>query len=232
MKKNFFSALLLATATLHAELSMAEGLALSGTRLIYDATKKEASITVNNTGKNVPHLVQSWVSDINLKTENIPFITTPPLSKLGPNSTVPVRVVNVMTGNQLLPADRESLYLLHVRAVPATEKSDNPQRMTVAIQNTIKLLYRPAGLSSKEAMSAAEKLTVSALARGVKFENPTPYAVTLTNMTINGANVERPGVVMPFASLTVPFSTATPQRVTFSSINDFGGVTPARNLTL
>ncbi|WP_049101602.1 fimbrial biogenesis chaperone [Klebsiella oxytoca] len=213
-----------AAAFLGAVSAQADGLTLSGTRLIYDATKKEASINLNNQGKSPPQLVQSWVSDKNRGVKDIPFIITPPVSKLSPNATATIRVVYV-GGNVPVPDDRESLWLLNVRAVPATEKKDNPARLTIATQNVIKLIYRPAGLTSAAAAKAGESLTVSPVASGVRFANPTPYVVTLSGVTINGKAVERPGTLEPEDSLTLPFKEGSPARVTWRTINDFGGLT-------
>lgn len=232
MSNIFHSTCILALTAIYSNLCLADGLTLNGTRLIYDATKKEASIMLANRGRSVPHLVQAWVSDVNSHTEKIPFITTPPLSKLGQDSATPVRVVNISTENDILPGDRESLFLLHIRAVPATEKKEKPQRMTVAIQHTIKLIYRPVGFSGKEATLAIDKVVVSAVDTGVNFYNPTPYVVTLTNVFMNGNKVERPGVVMPFSSLAIAFTSEKPNEITFSSINDFGGMTPTRKVNL
>ena len=203
--------------------ALADGLALSGTRLIYDATKKEASINLNNQGKSPPQLIQSWVSDSE-GGKNIPFITTPPVSKLSPNATATVRVVYV-GGSPRVRDDRESLWLLNIRAVPATEKKDKPTRLTIATQNVIKLIYRPAGLTSAGAAKAGESLKVSAEAAGVRFTNPTPYVVTLTGVTINGRSVERPGTIEPQGSLTLPFDGGKPAQVSWRTINDYGGLT-------
>lgn len=204
--------------------SLADGLTLGGTRLIYDATKKEASITLENSGKSSPQLVQAWVSDKNRKTAGIPFVVTPPVSKLSQNATTTVRVV--YTGRDAaLPTDRESQFLLNVRAVPATEKQDNPQRLTIATQNIIKLIYRPAGLTSDGASKAGENLRVTRDGNGVRFQNPTPYVVSLTGVSINGQKVERPGTIQPRESLTVPSPAGAPSSVVWRTINDFGGMT-------
>lgn len=213
-----------AAASVGSVSALADGLALGGTRLIYDASRKEASINLNNQGKSPPQLVQSWVSDANKGVNNIPFITTPPVSKLSQNATTTIRVVYV-GGNARVPDDRESLWLLNVRAVPATEKKDNPTRLTIATQNIIKLIYRPAGLTSAGAGKAGESLTVSAEAAGVRFTNPTPYVVTLTGVSINGKSVERPGTIEPRGSLTLPFDGGRPAQVSWKTINDFGGLT-------
>lgn len=208
--------------------SHADGLTLGGTRLIYDTAKKEASISLNNAGKSTPYLVQVWVSDMQRQTRNIPFIATPPLFKLGLNGDSAVRVV--YTGTPDLPTDRESVFLLNVRAIPAVEKKVDPKRLTIATQNIIKLIYRPKGLSSKEAGQAWQKLKVSLAPGGVSFENPTPYVVTLTGMRINGKKVDRPGTIMPNASKVVPVQERSVSSVTFSTINDFGGMTTQREV--
>lgn len=207
-----------------SSLTLADGLTLGGTRLIYDATKKEASITLENSGKSSPQLVQAWVSDKNRKTGGIPFVVTPPVSKLSQNATATVRVVH--TGrNAALPTDRESQFLLNVRAVPATDKQDSPQRLTIATQNIIKLIYRPAGLTADGASRAGESLKITRDGNGVRFQNPTPYVVSLTAVSINGQKVERPGTVQPGESLTVSSPAGVPSSVVWRTINDFGGMT-------
>lgn len=203
--------------------AFADGLTLGGTRLIYDAAKKEASINLSNQGSSPPHLVQSWVSDKNRNVKDIPFVITPPVFKLFQNTTSTIRAVYV--GEDRLPNDRESLWLLNIRAVPATEKKDNPARMTIATQNIIKLIYRPTGLTSAGAEKAGESLTLSIADGGVQFANPTPYVVTLAAVTINGKPVERPGTIEPKSSLLLPFQEGKPARVTWRTINDFGGLT-------
>ena len=220
--KTFYSLLCSVSLLVFSTLAVADGLTLSGTRLIYDATKKEASISLENSGKSPQQLVQAWVSDKNRNRSNIPFIVTPPVSKLAQNSTTFIRVV--YTG-QSLPADRETQFLLNVRAVPAIEKQDNPQRLTIATQNIIKLIYRPAGLTSAGASQAGESLRVTRAGNDVRFENPTPYVVSLTGVVINGQKIERPGTIQPQDNLTVPFQGGVPSSASWRTINDFGGMT-------
>ncbi|MBE0398489.1 fimbria/pilus periplasmic chaperone [Citrobacter amalonaticus] len=54
---------------------------IGGTRIIYDATKKDASITVSNPD-NHPYLIQTWVDNVENVTKEVPFIVTPPLYRL------------------------------------------------------------------------------------------------------------------------------------------------------
>ncbi len=208
--------------------SNAEGLTLGGTRLIYEAAKKEASIPLSNSETRTAYLVQAWVTDLQGGEQHIPFIATPPLFKLGASGDTSVRVAYTATPE--LPSDQESVFLLNVRAVPSVEKKDNPARLIIATQNIIKLIYRPEGLNSREAGLAWQKLTVSRTATGIAFGNPTPYAVTLSSVTVDGKKIERPGNVLPKSTAVVPVRQGTISHVTFSTINDFGGLSPSRNI--
>lgn len=58
------AALALALALI-AQNSFAGGVALSSTRVIYDGSRKEASLTVNNKSTTDEFLIQSWIDDAN-----------------------------------------------------------------------------------------------------------------------------------------------------------------------
>lgn len=220
-------------ALLLPQFCQANGLTLGATRLIYEADRKEASVPLRNSVRNVPHLVQSWVSDFdNRSPDNIPFITTPPLFKLAADSESPVRVVYVGNGQSALPGDRESLFLLNVRAIPAVKKKNNPARLTIATQNIIKLIYRPQGLTARAAAAAGDKVQVSVNAGRVTFRNPTPYVITLTGVTVNGQKIERPGTIRPFSSRDVSEHNGKVRHVSWSIINDWGGITPSHTVSL
>lgn len=40
------------------------GVLIGGTRVVYDGTKKETSLSVTNQDKDTPYLIQSWVDNI------------------------------------------------------------------------------------------------------------------------------------------------------------------------
>lgn len=219
-----------ATLMVSSFFSYASGLTLGATRLIYPAGVKEATVPLSNGSEKVPYLIQSWVSDLSQKTENIPFITTPPVFKLLPEKLTAVRVVNLSDGAQVLPQDRESVYLLNVRAIPAVEKKNNPTRMTVSTQNIIKLIYRPKGLTAKAAGLAWEKQQATKGTGYITIANPTPYVVTLTQMKINDKSIERPGLVMPFSTKKIDTEIKDLQKISFSIIDDYGGVSPRKDI--
>ncbi|HEY3591994.1 MAG TPA: molecular chaperone [Buttiauxella sp.] len=211
----------------------ASGLTLNATRLIYQGNMKEASVMLRNNIQDTPHLIQSWVSVFNGdEVSGIPFITTPPLFKLASESEMPVRVVYIGSDNSALKDDRESLFLLNIRAIPAVEKMKNPARLTIATQNIIKLIYRPKGLSQKDASEAGEKLKITAKRKEIIFKNPTPYVVTLTSVTIDGQKIERGKTILPYSSQNISVQASEPRVVSWSTINDWGGITPLRTIKL
>ncbi|EHN6806792.1 molecular chaperone [Salmonella enterica] len=206
----------------------AGGLTLGGTRLIYDARKKEASIPLSNSDNRTSWLIQVWVTDLQGREEHVPFVATPPLFKLGTSSDTTVRVAYTATPD--LPPDKESVFLLNIRAVPSVEKKENPARLIIATQNIIKLIYRPSGLTSREAGLVWQKLCVRRTAAGIAFRNPTPYLATLSAMSIDGKKIERPGNVLPGSTVVVPVHQGMVHGVTFRTINDFGGLGPSRDV--
>lgn len=107
-----------------AQNSFAGGVALSSTRVIYDGSRKEASLTVNNKSTTDEFLIQSWIDDAN-GNKKTPFIITPPLFKLSPTKNNVLRIVNT---TNTLPQDRESVYWINVKAIPA--KSEDAEAKT------------------------------------------------------------------------------------------------------
>lgn len=224
---------IIAVALLLPHHCIANGLTLGATRLIYEAGQKEASVSLRNTVRNTPYLVQSWVSDFDSRnTANVPFITTPPLFKLNAEKESPVRVVYIGKGKSALPGDRESVFLLNVRAIPAAEKKQPSARMTIATQNIIKLIYRPQGLNARAAAAAAEKLQVTVMPGRVTIHNPTPYVVTLANMAVNGKKLSRTGTIRPFSSRDFSVQSGVIRHVSWNIINDWGGLSQTQTVNL
>ena len=80
MKSKFVA---LALSLFLSQSVLAGGVGLSATRVIYDGSKKEASLTVQNKSKTEEFLIQSWVDDA-AGSKKTPFIITPPLFRLDP----------------------------------------------------------------------------------------------------------------------------------------------------
>ena len=110
MKASLFSTLLTLTLIAPSFAANAQGIQLGRTRVIYDASKKEASLPLVNTEKELPWLIQSWVINSDNKTR-APFIITPPLFRLDPKSEQTLRI---MKSDNITKKNVESLYYLIV----------------------------------------------------------------------------------------------------------------------
>lgn len=209
------------TLALISQNSFAGGVALSSTRVIYDGSRKEAALTVNNKSTTDEFLIQSWIDDAsgNKKT---PFIITPPLFKLSPAKNNVLRIVN--TSNSL-PQDRESVYWVNVKSIPAkSEDSEGKNVLQIAVRTRLKLFYRPAGLKGNS-MDGWSKLQFTRVgANQIKVENPSAFNLTFNKFYANGHDIEKSGMVPAKGSLNIEMPTGTGKvnEVKYSIINDFG----------
>ena len=203
------------------------GVLLGGTRVVFGEKDREGHISMKNTGVS-PYIIQAW-SDAGEGQNKTPFVVTPPLSRLDPGKENILRIVRGPAS--ALPADRESVFWLNVKEIP--EKSSDEDVLQVAVRSRIKLFYRPSGLPGKAA-EAKDRLqwAVASNDKGeavLKVANPTPYYITLTTLDINGGQqVIDADMAAPFGEQVYPLAAVkSPQeiQVTFSTINDYGGVT-------
>lgn len=207
------------------------GFSLGSSRVIYDGAKNEATIAVINTAKNSPFLAQSWISSY---TENDkakpPFVLTPPLYRQDTGKNT-LRIVR--TGGNL-PADRESVFWLNVKAIPATAKPDQTSSSLIfAYVMRIKLFYRPAGISGNS-VSAYKELSFSRQGDKLIAKNPTPYHITLNKVSIGGKEIKDVAAMVPplsEQSYLLPGNVSGNQ-VSYKAVNDQGGVTPEENKNL
>ena len=214
LRNNLFIGLL---ATFAAS-SVYAGVNIGGTRVIYDGAKKETAIDVSNPD-NVPYLIQSWFDNPENSVGKIPFIITPPLYRLDRGQENMMRIVRA--GN--LPDNKESMYWLNIKAIPAAEKKSNS--LQIAVKTRIKLIYRPASLKSKDPEDFAQQLKWKISANHISVSNPGKYYMNFNQITVAGKNVPEPTYVAPGASATFSLPTGvTSGPVTFKLINDFGGV--------
>jgi P pilus assembly protein, chaperone PapD len=222
--KSWFAVSIIGALSLSASAMAADsgGVGLGATRVIYNEGDAQISLSVRNTSKTVPYLIQAWVmTPDNKKTQD--FITTPPLFVL---NTASENLLRIMYVGPALPKDRESLFYASVRAVPSTTKKEEGSVLKIATQSVIKLFWRPKGLSIS-VNQAAEKLRCDWSGQSVTVHNPTPYYITLTGLTLGGKGVKNQ-MVSPLGSFRfdVPKG-AVNQTVSYRTINDYGAETPS-----
>lgn len=205
---------------------------VSGTRIVYPAGQKEVSVQLNNRG-SLPALAQVWLeSESELAHTTIPFVITPPLSRVEPNTGQTIRLL--YTGEPLVE-DRESLFYFILLDIPP--KPNNPEELKnylqISLQSKLKLFFRPASLANSDPAKALEQVKWSLSTHHnqthLVIDNPTPFHITFRHIdaVIEGKNYILNDVPMikPFTDITVAIVGATTgqlNKVGYVAINDYG----------
>ncbi|MBD2813666.1 molecular chaperone [Xenorhabdus sp. Flor] len=226
--KYFLILILIIIYIFSANVSFA-GVVIGGTRVVYNSDRKEASISISNPETDVSYLIQSWVQGENDETK-VPFIITPPLFKLTAGNETVLRIVK--TGDNL-PNDRESLFWLNVKSIPAIVKSEQNQ-LQITVKSKFKLFYRPADLADNASI-AYKTLKFKVKGHQLTAENPTPYYVSFSYLIIGNSSksheIQPAGMIAPFGQLSWDIPIKNINYVSWKTINDFGGVTPEEKHT-
>ena len=201
--------------------SLAGGIVLQRTRVIYDASRKEAALPISNQADKTPYLIQSWVEDTQGKRGA--FIITPPLFRLNAGEDSSLRI---MSSGTSLPQDKESLFHLNVRAIPALEKgrAENANTLTLVIKSRIKLFYRPAHLKG-EWYDAYKSIEYKRNKNTLNIYNPSAYYVVFAGLSLGNIDLtNRIEYIAPGETkqLSLPPAT-TGNEVRWAAINDYGG---------
>lgn len=206
------------------------GVSFSRNRIIFPASEKAVSITVNNRSDNT-YLVQAGVSADADKKIPAPFMVTPPLFRLEKNDN---NIMRIMRAGGDMPQDRESVFYFFASAIPSQsvptmvpgKAGTTGARVTIAMKTVLKLFWRPESLGISP-VNALSKLSFVNVPGGVVVKNPTPYYQSFAALTFDGVaqDIDRqPSMVSPFSELrfTAPLSV---RQVTWSVMNDYGGAT-------
>ncbi|ECC9150634.1 molecular chaperone [Salmonella enterica subsp. salamae] len=228
----FFLALLAFTAQ--------ASIVVGGTRIIYPANKKEVQVTLKNSDEGVKYLVQSWVS--NIDDSKAPFIVTPPIYKMEGGRQALLHVVFTGDKNQL-PVDKESLFVANIKSVAAMpEELKDKNTLQFAMKTRLKLFWRPTQLTNNDALTAWEKVVFRRQGEALIAKNPTPFYISLLDLTVGGKAVQplnAKHVPEALAMTLAPFSeqqfripSGASGKVAWSAVNDFGAATATRQQNL
>lgn len=222
----WFSAFCLAGLLLNSSQTFA-GVIVGATRVVFNADKREAELTVENPTKSVPYLIQSWIDNYaESDTQKPPFTMTPPLFRLDPGQENILRIIPTTTA---LPQDRESVFMVNVKSIPSSDES-NKNQLQITVRTRIKLFWRPTALNNDDAAKAYEALTFSRQGDNVVVNNPTPYYVSFYSVNIGGKEIKDAGMVAPRGTLALKASNGG--LVRWKAIDDFGGITKEAHATL
>jgi P pilus assembly chaperone PapD len=202
---------------------------LQSTRVIFDASNKEATMLVRNDGQEEA-LIQSWMASAN-EDEDPPFALVPPLARIPQQSTQLLRILFEGDG---LPEDRESVAWLHVQDIPRNPSGDNV--LQLAIRHAVKVFYRPRGLKGNVANAPRElawRLVKDTQGTAVEVTNPTAYHVSMVGIRLGQGDASQAlaegQMVAPQTTHRFPLDSkhaADDVVLTFTSINDYGGDDP------
>lgn len=199
------------------------GVVVGGTRVVYDGSRKEASISVKNSEKTKPYLIQSWVEDATQPAPGkAPFIMTPPLFRLDGEQENVLRIIR--TGGEF-PEDRESVFWVNIKSIPASEQTEENQ-LLISVKSRIKLFYRPAGIPG-DVTNAYQALVFTRAGEELRVNNPTPYYVSFFRVSVGDKDINDAGMVAPKSSLAWTLPKGASSTVSWQAINDYGGITPA-----
>ncbi|ELV52667.1 chaperone protein focC [Escherichia coli 99.1753] len=241
--------LLLLLFACHSTVANA-AVALGATRVIYPANQKQVLLPVTNNDPASVYLIQSWIENAG-DQKDTQFVITPPLFSMQGKKENTLRIINAT--NHQLPGDRESLFWVNVKAIPAMEKDQkNENTLQLAIISRIKMFYRPTNLAMAPEEAPAMLrfrrsgsnltlinptpyfITVTNMKAGnsnLTLINPTPYFITVTNMKAGNSNLPNT-MVPPKGEVSVDIPHAATGDISFQTINDYGALTPRIKATM
>ena len=200
------------------------GVQLGRTRLFIEGGAQNVSFDVANWNR-APILVSTWVEDLKDQPTDA-FMTTPSLMQIMPKRTASIRIEQMSA----MPQDRETVWWLTVRSVPAVKQADS-SRAVFGLTQKIKLHYRPKGLKGDTA-SAAKKLTWTMAPDGLHVKNSGALSLSLLAVTADDVTVNVNNLSLPFSTTVVPVKAADKNKMTnvlqkgkatFTYIDEFGG---------
>ncbi|AOJ76644.1 molecular chaperone [Burkholderia ubonensis] len=228
MKKSLIAGLVAAGSILFLSISSHAGVSLSGTRIVYPAKSKEASVVVKNQSPD-DVMIQSWIELPNGTKGDLPFAITPSLSRLGGDKQ---QILRIFYAGEGLATDRESAFWLNVQEIPQKSKSDNT--LQIAVRQRIKFFYRPADLSGEPSDAPGQlkwRWSEGSGKPALEVVNDSPYFVSLGHVNLKAGANTYPVVaemIEPKSSKRLAVKNlvgkALPAnaKVEFGSINDFG----------
>lgn len=208
------------------------GINLDRTRVIFDGNNNSVSLHVENGDSKKPYLAQSWIEDDHgNKGAKLPLVVVPPIQRIEPGASSQIRIQALPTV-KTLPQDRESIFYLVMQDIPPKVNGSNV--LQIAVQNRIKVMYRPKGMEQGARnieKQWQQRVKLEKQGKQIVVTNPTPYHLTLLNASTKVGGVPVPGakpvMVPPYETVAMSLkSEQLGQHPVLNYINDYGGVEP------
>ncbi|WP_042287309.1 fimbria/pilus periplasmic chaperone [Citrobacter sedlakii] len=196
------------------------GIVIGGTRVIFQSSKPDVTLSVINKDTTLPYLIQVWVDPFNATDKNKPpFTAIPPVSRLEPKQE---RVLRIIKTQGELPSNRESVFWINVKNIPPSPTKDS-SKLEIAIKTRIKLFWRPSSIKETPE-TASKKLTWRREGRLLVVTNPTAIHVNMIDVTVDGKPIDI-AMIKPFEiqKITLPIDISG-KRLTWHCINDYGAI--------
>jgi outer membrane usher protein len=193
-----------ACALLSAQSATAS-VVVSATRVVHDGDARDVGVRMTNKRAG-PALVEVWVERADVTAQGQPpaFVPTPSLFRIESGRG---QVVRLQRTQAPLPADRESLFWLHVLDVPPNPVGPADGRMKIAVRSRLKLFHRPERLPGSAAKAPDRLRWVLQVTEtgtpALRIDNPTPYHVTIASIGEDALEM-RGEMVAPFGELVLP----------------------------
>lgn len=190
------------------------GVAINGTRVILSEGEVQSTLSLKN-NDNKSYLIQAWLASAK-GNDSVPFAISPEISRLDTQKNQHIKIYKKETA---LPEDRESLFIINIKMLPALEKGMK-NYLIVATQQVMKLIYRPKGLAQPNFNQFSHLITVKKGQHGVELINLSPYVLSLSGLKINKKPLEGFHTIHPYDALSLPETVSG--QVSFRLIDDYG----------
>lgn len=152
-----------------------------GTRVIYPAERQEITVQLANRGDKTS-LIQAWIDEgdprIAPEAVNAPFLLTPPIATIAAGNGQQLRIRSLPNA---LPQDRESLFYLNVVDIPPDNPARSGNLLKLAMQNRIKLFYRPQGVETLNQKTFSQ-VFARHHTQGITLDNRSANHITITKL--------------------------------------------------
>lgn len=216
--------------SLFAGSVFADGFGINVTRVIFKGNSENTTVVLRNSSSKDTYIVQARMSKTVDGFEPTPFTITPPIFRLEPESTNNLRIR--LSSHDSLAQDRESVFYLNTRAIPASIQKDEKNGINsitgtaqFGVGTIIKLFYRPKNISGSSD-EAQKNLSFSFVNGGVKVINNSAFYVSFSKLMISGESLLKKNdktMIAPYSEFIYKTDKKN-GRINWSTINDYGGI--------